>query len=535
MVDIISETVENLHKKRFMRLLPFLFLAVLLILALSFIGSRKDQKPEVRTSSLHKGDISSVIYVTAEIHPGTIVEQTIPQQQRVTAVHVNLGDQVQAGDVLLTLDTQEIQDQYDQAREARKEIESSLADAEAQAKAQVREMEKAAKEFEKQVNLLSESLSGAASNLALLRGMSSAELNARPEMPANAGALLAELDTEAEDADQQMQVLLEALLQGVQVTGSPEYQEVLQELENDLVNLSTALSQVLLGLSDSITSSLNANLSISPDLAGQLGGLGGAFSDPLTQAKQQEEMARERLEQSVSQMTAESPGVIAEVNAEVGSYIGTASAQVNTSLDSMINETLGGAFGSTAAGKPPAVVIYDNTKPKAVFQANRFDANRLDRDMPVIYEQDGKTYQGTVTRKAPFASSFRASGANDFFGDISGVGGFPNEPQLEIEMSIEGDRLTELIPGFFIDAEIVTDSAKNVLLLPAEAMRRELEVYYVYIIEEESRLTRKEFKPGIQSDMFVEVVSGLTVDDRVVLNPTGLLEDGMLVQERSDD
>ena len=536
-MDNISEAVESLHKRRIKRLLPIIILAAIIISGMIYFSGARDQKPEVRASSLQMGNISSVMYITAEIHPGAIVEQTIPHQQRVTEVHVRPGDQVLAGDVLLTLDTRELEDQYHQAKEARKEIEASLAKAEAAAKAQAKEAEKAMKEFEAQVHLLSESLSGAAANLALLRSISPAELNTGPDITANIAVLLAEFDPEADNADEQMQDLLEALLQGVEVTDNRQYQEILQNLENDLVNLSTSLSQVLVGLTDSVTDSLTAGLSLSPDLGGQLGALGGALSDPLTQAKQQEELARERFQHSVSQLKAKSSGVIGEVNAEVDSYIGTASAQGNNSLDSVINEALGGALGGIPSGRPPAVIIFDNTKPKAVFQVNRFDANRLDLDMPVIYEQDGETYTGVITRKARFAtnSSFRSSGASDFFGEIPGVGGFSNEPQLEIEMSIEGNRLADLILGFFIDAEIVTESAENVLLLPAEAMRRELDDYYVFVIDEEGRLIRQEFEPGIQSDMFVEVVSGLTINDRVVLNPTGALEDRMLVQERSDD
>ncbi|GEM_PF-1150431 len=538
----ISEAIEKLKKRKLFRLLPVILLATLIIAVIFFFGVLRDQKPEVRASSLHMGDISRVIYITAEIQPGAIVEETVPHQQKVTAVHVKPGDQVHTGDLLLTLDTEELQDQYLQAKKARKEIEASITKAEAVAKTRAKEAEINMKEFEENVNLFFESLSETAFNLVMLRNISPAALSADPEMTASFTDLLVEFDPEAEDAKKQMEILLDFLLQEAEVTDNPKYQDILNDLENDLVNLSSSLSQVLTILtSGTITNGLTEGIFLSPNLIGQLGSVSGTISDPLAQAKLQEDLARERYEESVPQLKASNPGIIGEVNAEVDSYIGTSSIRGANSLDSLINEALGealeGAPGEAASGRSKAVIIYDNTKPKAVFLANPFDANRLDPGMPVTYEHYGETYNGVITRKAPFAinSTFRTGRVNEVFGGIPGIDGLPNEPKLEIEMSIEGDRLEDLILGFSLEAEIVTESAENVLMLPAEAMRREIDTYYVFVIGKEGKLIKEEFEPGIQSDVFVEVVSGLTIDDRVVLNPTGDLERGIDVKEFRDD
>jgi multidrug efflux pump subunit AcrA (membrane-fusion protein) len=98
-------------------------------------------------------------------------------------------------------------------------------------------------------------------------------------------------------------------------------------------------------------------------------------------------------------------------------------------------------------------------------------------------------------------------------------------------MSVRGDDLSHLVLGFNIDAEVQTAFAQDVLLLPAEAMKRELGVYYVFVLESDGRLRRQPITPGIQSDTQVEVKEGLAEGEKVVLAPANELADGMLVEE----
>jgi HlyD family secretion protein len=182
------------------------------------------------------------------------------------------------------------------------------------------------------------------------------------------------------------------------------------------------------------------------------------------------------------------------------------------------------------------IVIYDNTRPKAYFQANRFDAAKLAVGMPVIYRQDGRTWTGQITYKGRIASNvdFSGSASDSLLGGISSVSGLGSEPMIDLEMSIDGEDLTSLTLGFSLDAEIQTATADDVLLLPAESMKKELGEYYVFVVGTDSRLKRRVFKPGIQSDLFAEVREGLQPGEKVVLNPTNDLSDGMAVRVIND-
>jgi hypothetical protein len=63
-------------------------------------------------------------------------------------------------------------------------------------------------------------------------------------------------------------------------------------------------------------------------------------------------------------------------------------------------------------------------RPIATYQANRYDASRLDVGMPVLYHQEGRDYYGEITYKSKFATSVHPAGSADaLFGSIGSVAG----------------------------------------------------------------------------------------------------------------
>ncbi len=125
---------------------------------------------------------------------------------------------------------------------------------------------------------------------------------------------------------------------------------------------------------------------------------------------------------------------MAKIDAEPGKYTGTAAAASNS-----FSGLLGSAASLPAVAGEPVVVIYDNTRPKAFFQANRFDANRLAVAMPVTYTQDGRTWSGEITRKGSFASNvdFTGSGSANLLGGMTAsVSGLSSEPMIDLEMTL---------------------------------------------------------------------------------------------------
>jgi len=73
-----------------------------------------------------------------------------------------------------------------------------------------------------------------------------------------------------------------------------------------------------------------------------------------------------------------------------------------------------------------------------------------------------------------------------------------------------------LRPGLFGKTEIVLDKRENTLLVSKDAVIREDEIAYVYEVNEDKSVTKRDISIGYEMDDDLEILSGITVDKRVV-------------------
>lgn len=523
----MTSQLKTRKKKRVQRITIAAALVLALVGIFLYRQLSPEELPQVRVAEIERGDIRSLFYATAEIVPGDIVEHQAPVPQKVLEVMVEPQQQVREGQVLARLDQQELLDEYESARERRRDIESSLADADAAEQARIDAAEQTRQAIEQDIGDLSTRLSMAASQLTRLASTEPAQIQVDDELESDLARLLAQGDPE--NPEETIAALLARLQQATRLVENPEYASVLSQLENELQLASETAGSVLSGLA---TAALSGSAVLPQELSDPIGALAElpfALQDPLTQAIEQEAAAREQWQASQPYLTAKISGLVADIHVRPGDYAGTQPLSSATGLDAFLDEPSLAWQAPSAA----AFTIYDNMRPQAVFHVGRFDAGRLEEGMPVDYEDDGRLYTGTILRVGKIASRGSAGQleALEFFGDS---GGFSTEPQVEIEMSLEGEGLHELVPGFWIDAEIEFAVAENALMLPAEAMRRELDQYYVFKVDKEGQVIRQSLTPGIQSELFIEVVAGLDENDRVILNPPLDLQEGMEVEVMVD-
>ncbi|MDW7659329.1 MAG: biotin/lipoyl-binding protein [Bacillota bacterium] len=516
--------INMLRRRRAIRRgLILLLILCLAVAAVVYIYASRDKAPGVRTAILEDGDITSYMYLTVQIKPGAVQENYVGRQL-VTAVHVKPGDQVEKGDRLISFDLTELEDQLDEARKYRQEAEDALADMADTVGEQAASSQKALQDLQYQINRLSGNLSGSIAAVGSLTSLQPWLVEVDDARLSELAEQLAAVDRDAPDAESQYRDIIALYSDAVVIEQSEDYQKQLDRLQSNLSGASRSLSS----LSGSITD---------PDLLAALGGASaissqGNFASTaqsiLAQAIQAEVMAEQALQNAVETITADFDGVIALVNATAGSYTGSA---VNNGAGTSFAEGFSGSLGGLTAGQTKVIVVFDNTRPVATYQANRYDAARLSAGMPVVYRQDGSEYYGQITYKSKFAASVdpAAASADSILGGMGSVSGLTSEPTLAIEMSIKGDRLTDLVLGFNIDAEIQTAFAQNVLLLPAEAMKRELGQYYVFAVDDDNHIQRFSVIPGIQSDTHIQVLDGLSAGMRVVLSPANDLVEGMVV------
>ncbi len=70
-------------------------------------------------------------------------------------------------------------------------------------------------------------------------------------------------------------------------------------------------------------------------------------------------------------------------------------------------------------------------------------------------------------------------------------------------------------PGMFCEAEIITETSNQTISLPREAVLRNIEKFYVYVVQD-GVAVMKEVQTGIDNGKEIEIISGLNSGDKVI-------------------
>ena len=85
--------------------------------------------------------------------------------------------------------------------------------------------------------------------------------------------------------------------------------------------------------------------------------------------------------------------------------------------------------------------------------------------------------------------------------------------------------------GYRVIARIEVWSSDNALQVPLGALFRDGSQWAVFVVKED-RAVMTPVEVGQLNDETAQILSGLAEDDRVILYPSDLIEDGVLVSER---
>lgn len=127
--------------------------------------------------------------------------------------------------------------------------------------------------------------------------------------------------------------------------------------------------------------------------------------------------------------------------------------------------------------------------------------------------------EGVVKKIHPYA-----------FSKVSDLGVEQKRVKVDIEMK---DSAVELRPGYVIDIRIITDSKKDVLLIPENAVFKMDERKFVFV-DENNKAILREIKTGIESQRLIEVNSGLNEGEIVILSPDENIEEGVKVRSKGE-
>ena len=90
----------------------------------------------------------------------------------------------------------------------------------------------------------------------------------------------------------------------------------------------------------------------------------------------------------------------------------------------------------------------------------------------------------------------------------------------------------ELVPGMYASASLVLNDERNALAVPVQALTRGEDHVTVLLIDKQNKLQERPVQTGIETPDQVEIVSGLSDGDLVVVGSRSQLQPGMIVQPK---
>jgi len=175
-------------------------------------------------------------------------------------------------------------------------------------------------------------------------------------------------------------------------------------------------------------------------------------------------------------------------------------------------------IGATVAPNIPIVKISKMDELEVIlYVAERF-ISKMSVGLPAVIKTEafpGELFTGSIREISPVVDK--------------------NSRTMEIKLNID-DNTSRLKAGMFAEVKIITDEKENIVKIPAEAMINRFGEYYIFIVNKDSNNTDKNIvekkivTPGLRIDNQLEIISGLTAGDTLVIRGQTLLEDGLFVK-----
>lgn len=179
---------------------------------------------------------------------------------------------------------------------------------------------------------------------------------------------------------------------------------------------------------------------------------------------------------------------------------------------------LNAVVGNTGNPSQIAVEVQDLDSLQAKVLCGKYDAQNVKLGETAEIKNGSNTYKGQVSNIDPIA--------------VNTVSSSGQETNLPVYVDI-ADKAPNLKVNFDADIDILLADQKDVIKIPAESIKTEKDgSSYVFVVQENKAVKRK-VTLGIQSDTEVEVKQGVSVGDKVILNPVNTITDGTPVTEKA--
>lgn len=468
---------ENQKKKPKKKTIIIIVIIVIIVLALAYaIGSgakkfsqnMQDQMNEMMegedgTYTVDRQDVEQEITTSGSVIGIEKISYTSPVTAKVEDICVEVGQTVSKGDILLTYDSSKLGDDLAKVKiQAQSDRAAGNESYEA-----ANEAAGKASAARKKVKELKADIKKLEKEIAAL----SKKVSAYEEQMASTQTQQ-DQDSSEEEADGEK-------ASGENAVDQKAYKKAVSDLEKK--NAELAEKQQSLAEQESIVAA-NEDVKVSESTKAQI-----SAANQLSDMNVND--AQESLDAAEAGITASGSGIVESIDIVKGAYA---------------NET------------QTLMTIIDSDKIGVQFSISKDDLGSISKGQKARVVISGNEYEGTVDFVSRVASSDMqmSSGTSQSTGGTITGRIVLDEPDENIYIGVSAK------------VYIFVGKSEQTLVIPYEALNTDMDGDFVYIVNKENLIERKDVTLGIYSDEYYEVLEGLEEGDRVICNVTSDMKQG---------
>lgn len=260
--------------------------------------------------------------------------------------------------------------------------------------------------------------------------------------------------------------------------------------------------------------------------------LGSAYKSLMDTAAANLESTKAAVKKLEKGWYAEGAGVVSELNIVAGqAYLPATNASSQLDINALLGMVSGGTdissmlsslmSSSNAKNIGIAVEYYDSFI--ASFTLGKSDVLDVNVGKSATIESLGREFDGEIIYISPVASSSSTIDIGSMLGSITGGSTSSGSNSIPAQVLIkEPDE--SIIVGIDVNIDIIVDTVEDAVVVPIEAVETNSTGNFVYTYDEETKtVSRVAVEIGLSSDTHYQILSGVSVGDKIVQNQSSQL------------
>lgn len=260
--------------------------------------------------------------------------------------------------------------------------------------------------------------------------------------------------------------------------------------------------------------------------------LGSAYKSLMDTAAANLESTKAAVKKLEKGWYAEGAGVVSELNIVAGqAYLPATNASSQLDINALLGMVSGGtdissmlsSLMSSANAKNIGIAVEYYDSFIASFTLGKSDVLDVNVGKSATIESLGREFEGEIIYISPVASSSSTIDIGSMLGSITGGSTTSGSNSIPAQVLIkEPDE--SIIVGIDVNIDIIVDTVEDAVVVPIEAVETNSTGNFVYIYDEETKtVSRVAVEIGLSSDTHYQILSGVSVGDKIVQNQSSQL------------